>query len=65
MVNKGWKKLNKKFLILETIIEHRLTLAMLITGLLRGRDGQLAKIAKNAVKPLLSKSAKNLPCFKD
>lgn len=27
------------------LIEHRLSLAMLITGLLRGRDGRLAKIA--------------------
>lgn len=28
------------------LIEHRLTLAMLVTGLLRGRDGRLAKIAE-------------------
>jgi len=31
------------------LIEHRLTLAMLVTGLLRGRDGRLAKIAQKVV----------------
>jgi hypothetical protein len=33
----------------DTLIEHRLTLAMLITGLLRGRDGRLAKIAEKVM----------------
>lgn len=33
----------------DILIDHRLTLAMLITGLLRGRDGRLAKIAEKVV----------------
>jgi len=31
------------------LLEHRLTLAMLVTGLLRGRDGRLAKIAEKVL----------------
>jgi len=33
----------------EIIIEHRLTLAMMITGLLRSRDGRLAKMAEKVI----------------
>jgi len=41
------KELNKH--LEHILLEHRLTLAMLITGLLRGRDGRLAKIATKVV----------------
>ena len=41
------KELSKH--VAHILLEHRLTLAMLITGLLRGRDGRLAKIATKVV----------------
>jgi hypothetical protein len=35
----------------EMMVEHRLSLAMMITGLLRGRDGRLAKMAEKVIYP--------------
>jgi hypothetical protein len=35
----------------DIMVEHRLTLAMMMTGLLRGRDGRLAKMAEKVVYP--------------
>jgi len=35
----------------DIMVDHRLTLTMMITGLLRGRDGRLAKMAEKVVYP--------------